>query len=99
MKINNGYNQYVNNNLRYNKETAKANSVNQSSQIPKEDAVKIDISDAAKQVAEANNNPVFSQKVQAIKEAVLNGTYEISSEKIAEKMVNEMSQQGKGIEE
>lgn len=97
MKINNGYNQYVNNNLRYNKETTQAKAANQTPQAGKEEAVKIEISEAAKQVAEANNNPVFSQKVLAIKEAIQKGTYEVSPEQIADKMIDEMSQQGKGI--
>jgi len=51
-----------------------------------------------KQVAKANNNAAFSERVQAIKQAVLNGTYEVSPEKIADKMVDEMSQQREGIE-
>ncbi|MFL2100368.1 flagellar biosynthesis anti-sigma factor FlgM [Mycobacteroides abscessus] len=99
MKINNGYNQYVNNNLRYNKENTQNKKIQDQSQTVNEDAVKVDISDAAKQVAEANNNVVFSEKVQAIKQAVLNGTYEVSPEKIADKMTAEIGQQRKGIEE
>ena len=99
MKINNGYNQYVNNNLRYNKETAENKTIKSQPQSVKEDSVKVEISDAAKQVAEANNNVAFSEKVQAIKQAVLKGTYEVSPEKIADKMTTEMSQQRKGIEE
>ncbi|MBM6614714.1 flagellar biosynthesis anti-sigma factor FlgM [Desemzia sp. RIT804] len=98
MKINNGYNQYVNNNLRYNKEATQNKKIQDQPQKVNEEAVKVDISDAAKQVAEANNNVAFSEKVQAIKQAVLNGTYEVSSEKIADKMTAEMSQQRKGIE-
>ncbi|MFL2104980.1 flagellar biosynthesis anti-sigma factor FlgM [Desemzia sp. FAM 23991] len=99
MKINNGYNQYVNNNLRYNKENTQNKKIQDQSQTVNEDAVKVDISDAAKQVAEANNNVVFSEKVQAIKQAVLNGTYEVSPEKIADNMTAEIGQQRKGIEE
>lgn len=99
MKINNGYNQYVNNNLRYNKENTQTQAAKPASQLVKEENVKVDISETAKQVAEANNNPVFSQKVLAIKEAIANGTYEVSPEQIADKMVDEMSQQGKGIKE
>lgn len=99
MKINNGYNQYVNNNLRYNKENTQNKKIQDQPQTVNEDAVKVDISDAAKQVAEANNNVVFSEKVQAIKQAVLNGTYEVSPEKIADKMTAEIGQQRKGIEE
>lgn len=99
MKINNGYNQYVNNNLRYNKETTQNKKIQEQPQTVNEEAVKVDISDAAKQVAEANNNVAFSEKVQAIKQAVLNGTYEVSSEKIADKMITEAGQQRKGIEE
>lgn len=97
MKINNGYNQYVNNSLRYNKETTENKTIKPQATVS-EEAVKVEISDAAKQVAEANNNAAFSERVQAIKQAVLNGTYEVSPEKIADKMVDEMSQQREGIE-
>lgn len=97
MKINNGYNQYVNNSLRYNKETTENKNIKPQSTVS-EEAVKVEISDAAKQVAKANNNAAFSERVQAIKQAVLNGTYEVSPEKIADKMVDEMSQQREGIE-
>ena len=99
MKINNGYNQYVNNNLRYNKENTQNKKIQEQPQTVNEEAVKVDISDAAKQVAEANNNVAFSEKVQAIKQAVLNGTYEVSPEKIADKMITEAGQQRKGTEE
>lgn len=97
MKINNGYNQYVNNSLRYNKETTENKNIKPQAAVS-EEAVKVEISDAAKQVAKANNNAVFSERVQAIKQAVLNGTYEVSPEKIADKMVADMSQQREGIE-
>lgn len=97
MKINNGYNQYVNNSLRYNKETTENKTIKPQATVS-EEAVKVEISDAAKQVAKANNNAAFSERVQAIKQAVLNGTYEVSPEKIADKMVDEMSQQREGIE-
>lgn len=97
MKINNGYNQYVNNSLRYNKETTENKTIKPQATVS-EEAVKVEISDAAKQVAKANNNAAFSERVQAIKQAVLNGTYEVSLEKIADKMVVEMSQQREGIE-
>ena len=97
MKINNGYNQYVNNSLRYNKETTENKTIKPQSTV-REEAVKVEISDAAKQVAKANNNAAFSERVQAIKQAVLNGTYEVSPEKIADKMVADMSQQREGIE-
>ena len=97
MKINNGYNQYVNNSLRYNKETTENKNIKPQATVS-EEAVKVEISDAAKQVAKANNNAVFSERVQAIKQAVLNGTYEVSPEEIADKMVADMSQQREGIE-
>ncbi len=97
MKINNGYNQYVNNSLRYNKETTENKTIKPQATVS-EEAVKVEISDAAKQVAKANNNAAFSERVQAIKQAVLNGTYEVSPGKIADKMVDDMSQQREGIE-
>lgn len=97
MKINNGYNQYVNNSLRYNKETTENKNIKPQATV-NEEAVKVEISDAAKQVAKANNNAAFSERVQAIKQAVLNGTYEVSPEKIADKMVDEMSKQREGTE-
>lgn len=97
MKINNGYNQYVNNSLRYNKETTENKTVKPQATVS-EEAVKVEISEAAKQAAKANNNAAFSERVQAIKQAVLNGTYEVSPGKIADKMVADMSRQREGIE-
>jgi len=47
MKINNGYNQYVNNSLRYNKETTENKNIKPQATVS-EEAVKVEISDAAK---------------------------------------------------
>ncbi|SFH51638.1 flagellar biosynthesis anti-sigma factor FlgM [Pisciglobus halotolerans] len=97
MKIGNGYNQYINN-LRYNKELKEnkvMNKIEETSTV-KEEAVTVDISEAARQAASSTSSTAFSARVEEIKKAVMEGTYEVSPEKIAEGMVSEMNKQRKG---
>lgn len=97
MKIGNGYNQYINN-LRYNKELKEnkvMNKIEETSTV-KEEAVTVDISEAARQAASSSRSTAFSARVEEIKKAVMEGTYEVSPEKIAEGMVSEMNKQRKG---
>lgn len=97
MKIGNGYNQYINN-LRYNKELKENKETRKAAQpsTVKEEAVKVEISEAARQAANVKSSPVFSVRVEEIKKAVMEGTYEVSPEKIAEGMISEMDKQRKG---
>lgn len=95
MKIgNNGYNQYVNN-VRQNQENTHNKGLSKTNATVNEDSVTVDISDAAKQLAKikSTDTVAMSSNVEAIKKAVLNGTYEVSPEKIASGMMQAMNNQ------
>lgn len=95
MKIGNGYNQYLNA-IRQNQGNAQNKELsNKSEKSGKEESVQVNISDAAKQLAKANNADLPSSKVEAIKKAVMDGTYEISPEKISSSMLETMKNQRK----
>ena len=95
MKIgNNGYNQYANN-VRQNQENTLNKGLSKTNATVNEDSVTVDISDAAKQLAKikSTDTAAMSSNVEAIKKAVLNGTYEVSPEKIASGMMQAMNNQ------
>jgi len=95
MKIgNNGYNQYVNN-IRQNQENTQSKGLSKTNTTVNEESVTVDISDAAKQLAKAKSTDVaaMTSNVEAIKKAVLNGTYDVSPEKIANGMMQAMNNQ------
>ncbi|WP_407371277.1 flagellar biosynthesis anti-sigma factor FlgM [Carnobacterium sp.] len=95
MKIgNNGYNQYINN-VRQNQENIPSKGLSKSNATVNEDSVTVNISDAAKQLAnvKSTDTAAMSSNVEAIKKAVLNGTYDVSPEKIANGMMQAMSNQ------
>ncbi|MER2131941.1 MAG: flagellar biosynthesis anti-sigma factor FlgM [Carnobacterium inhibens] len=95
MKIgNNGYNQYVNN-VRQNQENTLNKGLSKTNATVNEDSVTVDISDAAKQLAKikSTDTAAMSSNVEAIKKAVLNGTYDVSPEKIANGMMQAMNNQ------
>ena len=95
MKIgNNGYNQYINT-VRQNQENTHNKGLSKTNATVNEDSVTVDISDAAKQLAKikSTDTVAMSSNVEAIKKAVLNGTYEVSPEKIASGMMQAMNNQ------
>lgn len=95
MKIgNNGYNQYVNN-VRQNQENTHSKGLAKTNEAVNEESVTVDISDAAKQLSKAKStdNAAMTPNVEAIKKAVLNGTYNVSPEKIANGMMQAMNNQ------
>lgn len=95
MKINGIQNQYQN----IKQYKVKENTKNED--IKKEKAVNIEISKAAKELAERINNTKginYSEKVEKIRSAILDGTYKIDSEKIAEKIIEKIDSQ-KGSED
>ena len=96
MKIgNNGYNQYINT-VRQNQENDHSKGLQKSTDSVNEESVTVDISEAAKQLAKtkvAENAPTMSPNVEAIKKAVLNGTYNVSPEKISSGMMQAMNNQ------
>lgn len=97
MKIgNNGYNQYVNT-VRQNQENAHSKGLAKTniSETVNEESVTVNISDAAKQLAKAKaiDSAAMTPNVESIKKAVLNGTYNVSPEKIASGMIQAMNNQ------
>ncbi|WP_313468936.1 flagellar biosynthesis anti-sigma factor FlgM [Carnobacterium sp.] len=95
MKIGNGYNNYLNA-VRQNQSNAQNKELsNKPGKTEKEESVQVNISDAAKQLAKTNNTELPSAKVEAIKKAVLDGTYEVSPEKISSSMLEAMKNQRK----
>ena len=95
MKIgNNGYNQYVNN-VRQNQENTPSKGLTKTNADINEESVTVNISDAAKQLAKikSTDTVAMSSNVEAIKKAVLNGTYDVSPEKIANGMMQAMNNQ------
>ena len=95
MKIENGYNSYLNA-VRQNKENTPTKSPNpKNDKIKKEDSVQVDISDTAKKMAQAKSAGSKDMDIEAIKKAVMDGTYSVSPKKIAQGMINTMNEQGK----
>ena len=95
MKIgNNGYNQYVSS-VRQSQENTHSKGLAKTNETVNEESVTVDISDAAKQLAKAKSTDAkaMTPNVEAIKKAVLNGTYNVSPEKIASGMVQAMNNQ------
>lgn len=95
MKIgNNGYSQYINN-VRQNQENAHSKGLSKNTESVNEESVTVDISEAAKQLAKTKvaETATMSPNVEAIKKAVLNGTYNVSPEKISSGMMQAMNNQ------
>ncbi|HZK22755.1 MAG TPA: flagellar biosynthesis anti-sigma factor FlgM [Atopostipes sp.] len=96
MKIENGYNKYLQNIQQSKKATVSKQAVN-GSEKPAEKNVEVNISKEAKRLSEVSQQAARSERIEQIKAAVNNGTYEIDTEKIAEGIMREIGRQ-KGIE-
>lgn len=97
MKIGNGYNSYLNaiQKDQSHKQTAKVEAPKTRAN---EAAVKVEISEEAKRLAETTIADAPSAKAQEIKAAIQNGTYKVGSGKIAESMMKTIEEQGAGSE-
>jgi negative regulator of flagellin synthesis FlgM len=92
MKINRIQNQLLNTNLYKSKD--KSNS--KDKEIGSKDSVNIEISDSAKVLADKINqsgDTMYSEKVEQIRKAVLEGTYKVSAEDIADKIIQALEEQ------
>lgn len=95
MKIENGYNHYLNA-VRQNKENAPAKDLTiKTEQTKSEESVQVNISDTAKKMAQAKSAGSKDIDIEAIKKSVMDGTYKVSAEKIAQGIMNAMNEQGK----
>jgi negative regulator of flagellin synthesis FlgM len=82
----------LNTNLYKNKD--KSNS--KDKEIGSKDSVNIEISDSAKVLADKINqsgDTMYSEKVEQIRKAVLEGTYKVSAEDIADKIIQALEEQ------
>lgn len=97
MKIGNGYNSYL---RAIQKDTSHKETIKAESLKPRanEAAVKVEISEEAKRLAEKTTDSAPSARAQEIKAAIQNGTYKVSAEKIAANMMKAMEEQGAGSE-
>ena len=95
MKIENGYNQYMND-VRQNKDHAQSKGLSPKIEpTEKEESVQVTISDAAKRLSQAKTTETRQADIEAIKKSVLDGTYSVSPEKIAKNMITAMNAQRK----
>ena len=96
MKINNINGQYLNTNTGKLKDNQHKNN-----DIKVDKLVSIQISDAAKELVkgiEGANDSKFSEKVEKIRQLILDGNYKVSSEAIAGKMLEAIAiQKGREI--
>lgn len=95
MKINNSdYSKHINKIYTQNQENIQNKKINQKSKNDK-----IEISESSKILTKKINDPKIQsdipKRVEKIREALLEGTYHISSEKIADKMIKIISEQKK----
>jgi len=97
MKIGNGYNSYL---KAIQKDTTHKETIKAEPLKPRvnEAAVKVEISEEAKRLAETTIASAPSAKAQEIKAAIQNGTYKVSAENIAAGMMKAMEVQGAGSE-
>lgn len=91
MKINHQYQAYLDASQHLN---AKVSS-KQANKPSKDSSVQIEISEASRKLLAANSDStdVQSAKVLAIKNAIKNGTYQVSPERIADSMIAQMNQE------
>ena len=95
MKINKGHRAYIqNSNLNKEKNQEK---LYKDIKETKNNSVNIDISKSARELVEKmKENDSFSKKVEGIRKAILNDTYKVSTEEIADKIIEDINVQGDG---
>lgn len=96
MKINNNYTNFLRslkqtkNQVASNKEEKKTNGTSKKS-------VEINFSEEAKRLSEISENEGHTQKIEEIKSAIKNNTYEVDPKVIAKSMIDTIKDQ-RGIE-
>lgn len=94
-RVNNIYEKYIDNNIKTKKDK------NLKKDTDKDDIVNIQISDTAKALVDKINqskDTAFSERVERIKQSILSGEYKVSSDEIAEKILQVLeSQKGSDI--
>lgn len=91
MKINHSHSRLINNNP-YKSQEQRGQITN----VKKEKNINIEISDSAKSLAQKINqaeDSKYSEKVEEIRKAILEGSYKVSPDKIADKIMNVIKNQ------
>jgi|SRR5699024_6799662 len=97
MKIENNYNKYLQN-INQAKKQSASKSPNQVPHFKRDQSIEIEISEEAKKLSEVTQKEAYSQRVQKIKAAIQDGSYEIKPKEISESILREIRVQ-KGSEE
>lgn len=96
MKIESSTNKYIQN-IQNTKKQVDKKSNNKQVGMPVDRNVEVTISEEAKRLSEVSLSEVRSKRVEDIKAAIQNGTYEIKPEEITKGIMREIHRQ-KGIE-
>ncbi|RBP70127.1 FlgM family anti-sigma-28 factor [Alkalibaculum bacchi] len=91
MKINHSHSRFISNNPYKTQEQRE-----QTTNIKKEKNINIEISDSAKSLAQKINQAEgskYGEKVEEIRKAILEGSYKVSPDKIADKIMNAIKNQ------
>lgn len=94
-RVNKVYEKYMDNNskIKNDKELQK--------EIKREKVVNVEISNTAKSLIKTiaqSKDPGFSERVEGIRQSILSGSYKVSPEKIADKILEVLeSQEGSGL--
>lgn len=91
MKINHSHSRFISNNPYKTQEQRE-----QTTNIKKEKNINIEISDSAKSLAQKINQTEgskYGEKVEEIRKAILEGSYKVSPDKIADKIMNAIKNQ------
>ena len=91
MKINHSHSRFITNNPYKTQEKRE-----QMTDTKKEKNINIEISDSAKSLAQKVkqvDNPKYSERVEEIRKAILDGSYKVSPDKIADKIINAIKNQ------
>ncbi|WP_303861346.1 flagellar biosynthesis anti-sigma factor FlgM [Alkalibaculum bacchi] len=95
MKINHSHSRFISNNPYKTQEQHE-----QTTNIKKEKNIDIEISDSAKSLAQKINQTEgnkYSEKVEEIRKSILEGSYKVSPDKIADKIMNAIKNQKESV--
>lgn len=98
MKIENNYNKYLQSIKQTNNNRTASKTDKQAIEPKQEKHVEITISEEAKKLSEVTQQEVYSERVQEVKLAIQNGTFEVKPKEISESIMREINAQ-KGSEE
>lgn len=92
MKIENGYNKFLQS-IQHSQKQQPSKKVQQQAETTREEKVQVTISEEAKRLSETSQKSEHSQRVEDIKAAIQNNTYEVSPEEISKGLMRSIQQQ------